>query len=50
MAGKPSEEALRLAVAAGSAATLEVGAGRFDPREAGRVVAGVEVVELASVG
>ena len=50
VAGKPSEEALLLAVAAGSAATLEVGAGRFDPREAGRVVAGVEVVELASVG
>ena len=49
MAGKSPEEALRLAVAAGSASTLEVGAGRFDPREAGRVVAGVEVVELASV-
>jgi 1-phosphofructokinase/tagatose 6-phosphate kinase len=50
LAGKPSEEALRLAVAAGSASTLEVGAGRFDPRETGRVAAGVEVVELASVG
>jgi len=50
MAGKTAEEALRLAVAAGSASTLEVGAGRFDPREAGRVAARVEIVELASVG
>jgi 1-phosphofructokinase/tagatose 6-phosphate kinase len=50
LAGKPSEEALRLAVAAGSTSTLEVGAGRFDPRETGRVAAGIEVVELASVG
>jgi len=50
VAGKSPEEALRLAVAAGSASTLEVGAGRFDPREAGRVVSGVELVELASVG
>jgi 1-phosphofructokinase/tagatose 6-phosphate kinase len=49
VAGKPAEEALRLAVAAGAASTLEVGAGRFDPREAGRLVGGVEVVELASV-
>ena len=49
LAGKPAEEALRLAVAAGSASTLEVGAGRFDPREIGRVAASVEVVELASV-
>jgi 1-phosphofructokinase family hexose kinase len=49
VAGKPAEESLRLAVAAGSASTLEVGAGRFDPRETGRVAASVEVVELASV-
>jgi fructose-1-phosphate kinase PfkB-like protein len=47
--GKTAEEALRLGVAAGAASTLEVGAGRFDPREAGRLVAGVEVVELAPV-
>ena len=33
----PPEDALRLAVAAGAASTLEVGAGRFDPREAGRL-------------
>ena len=44
LAGKSAEEALRLAVAAGAASTLEVGAGRFDPREAGRLVA----VEVAS--
>ena len=49
LAGKPPEEALKLAVAAGAASTLEVGAGRFDPRDAGRLVAGVEVAELAAV-
>jgi 1-phosphofructokinase/tagatose 6-phosphate kinase len=49
LAGKPAEEALRLAVAAGAASTLEVGAGRFDPRDAGRLVAGVELAELAAV-
>jgi len=49
LAGKPPEESLRLAVAAGAASTLEVGAGRFDPREAGRLVAGVELAELAPV-
>jgi 1-phosphofructokinase family hexose kinase len=46
---RPAEEALRMAVAAGAASTLEIGAGRFEPREAGRLVAGVEVVELAPV-
>jgi 1-phosphofructokinase/tagatose 6-phosphate kinase len=46
VAEKPLEEALRVAVAAGAAATLEVGAGRFDPREASRLVGGVEVSEL----
>ena len=49
MAGKPAEEALKVAVAAGAASTLEVGAGRFDPRDAGRFVAGVQVAELAAV-
>ena len=34
------------AVAAGAAATLDVGAGRFDPRQAGRLQAGVEITEL----
>jgi fructose-1-phosphate kinase PfkB-like protein len=49
LAGKPADEALKLAVAAGAASTLEVGAGRFDPREAGRLLAGVEIAELAAV-
>ena len=41
LAGKSAEEALRLAVAAGAASTLEVGAGRFEPRDVGRLAAGV---------
>ena len=47
--GRPPIEALRLAVAAGAASVLEVGAGRFDPREAGRLAGVVEVEELAPV-
>jgi fructose-1-phosphate kinase PfkB-like protein len=47
--GKQIDEALRLAVGAGAAATLEVGAGRFDTREAGRLGGGVEVTELEPV-
>ncbi|HKD33035.1 MAG TPA: 1-phosphofructokinase family hexose kinase [Gaiellaceae bacterium] len=46
---RTAEETLRTAVAAGAAATLELGAGRFEPREAGRLVAGVEVAELEPV-
>jgi 1-phosphofructokinase family hexose kinase len=46
-AGRPVEEALRSAVAAGAASTLAVGAGMFVPREAGRLLPGVEAVELA---
>jgi 1-phosphofructokinase family hexose kinase len=46
---RPVEEALRTAVAAGAASTLELGAGRFEPREAGRLIGGVEVVELEPV-
>ena len=48
--GSSAEDAIRLAVAAGSASVLEVGAGRFDPREAARLVSLVEVDELAPVG
>jgi 1-phosphofructokinase len=44
--GRPNEESLRAAVAAGSASTLEIGAGRFDPRHAGRLQSGVEVTAL----
>jgi 1-phosphofructokinase family hexose kinase len=46
---RPAEEALRAAVAAGAASTLEIGAGRFEPREAGRLVTRVDVVELEPV-
>ena len=46
LAGRPPEECLRNAVAAGAASTLELGAGRFDPRQAGRLQATAEVAEL----
>jgi 1-phosphofructokinase len=45
----PPDEALRRAVAAGTASTLVVGSGQFEPREAGRLIAEVTVTELASV-
>lgn len=44
VAERPVEDALREAVGTGAAATLEVGGGRFDPREAQRLAAGVTVV------
>ncbi|MBA3348138.1 MAG: 1-phosphofructokinase family hexose kinase [Actinobacteria bacterium] len=46
LAGKSADEALRLAVAAGAASTLEIGAGRFDPRDVGRFAGGVDLREL----
>lgn len=49
LAGRPSDEALRLAVAAGAASTLQIGAGRFDPRDASRLAASVQVEELDPV-
>ena len=49
VAGQAPEEALKWGVAAGTAAILEVGAGRFDPREAQRLRSRVEVVELEPV-
>jgi 1-phosphofructokinase family hexose kinase len=45
--GRPHEEALRAAVAAGAASVLEIGAGAFDPREASRIEPDVRVTELA---
>ena len=48
-AGRSLEESLRSAVAAGAASTLELGAGRFDPRQAGRLQAGVKISELDAV-
>lgn len=43
------EDRLRMGVAAGAASTLEVGAGRFEPRELGRLLDGVRVSELEPV-
>jgi len=48
-AGRTHEESLRAAVAAGAASTLEVGAGRFDPRQAGRLQAGADLTTLEPV-
>jgi 1-phosphofructokinase family hexose kinase len=47
--GATAEEALAGAVASGTASTLEVGAGRFDEREVGRLTGAVRVVELEPV-
>jgi 1-phosphofructokinase/tagatose 6-phosphate kinase len=49
LAGRSHDESLRAAVAAGAASTLEIGAGRFDPRHAGRLQAGVVLSELDPV-
>jgi 1-phosphofructokinase/tagatose 6-phosphate kinase len=49
LAGKALDESLRTAVAAGTASTLEVGAGRFEPREASRLAGSVDVRELEPV-
>ena len=46
---RPLDEALRAAVAAGAASTRELGAGRFDPREAARLQSNVRVDELEHV-
>ena len=47
--GESAEDAVRLAAAAGAASVLEVGAGRFDPAEARRLAAAVEMHELQPV-
>jgi 1-phosphofructokinase family hexose kinase len=49
LAERPLDEALAAAVAAGAASTLEVGAGRFDPREASRLQNVVDVRALEPV-
>jgi 1-phosphofructokinase family hexose kinase len=49
VAEKSLEEALRSAVAAGAASTLEVGAGRFERRDAAKLQSAVEVRELEAV-
>jgi 1-phosphofructokinase/tagatose 6-phosphate kinase len=43
---RSSDDAVRLAVAAGSAAVLEVGAGRFDPQLAATLAGEIELAEL----
>jgi 1-phosphofructokinase/tagatose 6-phosphate kinase len=48
--GRPTEEAVRAAVAAGAASTLELGAGRFDPRVASQLSPDVALEELEAVG
>jgi 1-phosphofructokinase family hexose kinase len=48
--GTGVEDAIRLGVAAGAASVLEVGAGRFDPREAAKLTPAVRVDELTPVG
>ena len=47
--GRPLEDALRGAVAAGTASTKEVGAGRFEPTEATLLAPNVELAELEQV-
>ena len=49
VAERPLDEALGAAVAAGAASTLELGAGRFEPREANRLQHAVDVRELEPV-
>ena len=50
VAGRSTEDALRLAVAAGAASTLEIGAGRFEPKDVSRLAGGVELQELQLAG
>lgn len=47
--GRGLGDALRTAVGCAAASVLELGPGRFDPREASRLAAGVDVTELDAV-
>ncbi len=47
--GRAVGDALRTAVGCAAASVLELGAGRFDPREASRLATGVELAELDPV-
>jgi 1-phosphofructokinase/tagatose 6-phosphate kinase len=47
--GGPLDEALRVGVGAAAASVLELGAGRFDMREASRLAGGVELDEFEPV-
>ena len=44
--GRPPDEALRTAVGCAAASVLELGAGRFDLREANRLAGGVDIHTL----
>jgi 1-phosphofructokinase/tagatose 6-phosphate kinase len=50
VAHRPHEEALRAAVAAGAASTLELGAGRLDPRVASQLTQDVQLTRFEAVG
>jgi 1-phosphofructokinase/tagatose 6-phosphate kinase len=47
--GRPLDDALRNGVGCAAASVTELGAGRFDPREAARLAASVELEELQPV-
>jgi len=47
--GLAAEEALAYAVAAGAVSTLQVGAGRFEPRDLARLAAQIQIEELEAV-
>ena len=47
--GRPFDEALRQGIGCAAASVLELGAGRFDRREAGRLAASVKLEELQPI-
>jgi 1-phosphofructokinase/tagatose 6-phosphate kinase len=47
--GRSFDDALRQGVGCAAASVLELGAGRFDPREAGRLASSVELEELQPI-
>jgi 1-phosphofructokinase family hexose kinase len=47
--GRPLDDALRHAVGCAAASVVELGPGRFDPREAGRLAATVQLEELRPI-
>jgi len=49
VAGKPFEDAVRAAVAAGAASVIEPGPGNFDPREASRLTSLVQLERIEHV-
>jgi fructose-1-phosphate kinase PfkB-like protein len=47
--GRSFEESLRAAVAAGASSTLELGAGRLDPRVASQLTQDVQITDFEAV-